>query len=312
MDAALPLKQTALSRLNPFLALSRTPHLLLDLATPGLAALLCLGAFPPAHVLLLGLFTAFAGYTAVYALNDIADYRVDCRTLKPDALPMPKPDLDAVFVLHPLARGLLSRREAVIWTAGWAGAALIGASLLNPLCPAIFLFAFLLEVLYCSLLRITWFRSVISGFVKTSGPVAAVIAVHPDPPFAFLAILFLWLFFWEIGGQNIPNDLADLETDRLIGARTVPVRFGPRRTILIILGSLSLALALSLIVFFLSPVRPGLVYLAGALFSGFYFLLLPWYCLSRSGSAGGAFHLFNRASYYPVAMLLVTILSWVA
>ena len=63
--------------LNPFLALSRTPHLVLDLATPGLAALLCLGAFPPAPVLFLGLVTAFAGYTAVYALNDIIDYRID-------------------------------------------------------------------------------------------------------------------------------------------------------------------------------------------------------------------------------------------
>ena len=299
-------------KLNPFLALSRTPHLVLDLATPGLAALLCLGAFPPLPVLLLGLVTAFAGYTAVYALNDVVDYRIDRENLEPDALPAAKPDLDAVFVHHPLARGLLSRREALFWTVGWAGVALVGSTLLNPLCPAIFLFAFLLEVLYCALLRITWFRSVISGFVKTSGPVAAVIAVRPDPPFAFLAVLFLWLFFWEIGGQNIPNDLADLYTDRRIGARTVPVRFGARGAVLICLGSLSLALALSLAVFFLSPARPGWPYLVGALFLGFYFLLLPWYRLSRSGGAGEAFHLFNRASYYPVAMLLVTILSWVA
>jgi 4-hydroxybenzoate polyprenyltransferase len=312
MNAALLLKQAGISRLNLFLALSRTPHLLLDLATPGLAALLCLGAFPPSRVLLLGLFTAFAGYTAVYALNDIIDYRVDLETIEPDAPSPAKPDLDAVFVHHPLARGLLSRREAVFWTAGWAGAALVGAYLLNPVCPIIFLSAFLLEILYCSLLRITWFRSIISGFVKTSGPVAAVIAVHPDPPFAFLAILFLWLFFWEIGGQNIPNDLADLDADRRIGARTVPSRFGARGAILIIVGAVSLALALSLAVFFFSPVRPGWPYPAGALFSGFYFLLVPWYRLFRSGDAGEALYLFSRASYYPIAMLLVTILSWAA
>ena len=298
--------------LNLFLALSRTPHLLLDLATPGLAALLCLGAFPPLHVLFLGLVTAFAGYTAVYALNDVVDYRIDRETVTPDALPAAKPDLDAVFIHHPLARGLLSRREAVLWTAGWAGVALVGATLLNPLCLAIFLIAFLLEVLYCSLLKITWFRSIISGFVKTSGPVAAVIAVCPDPPLVFLAGLFLWLFFWEIGGQNIPNDLADLDTDRRIGARTVPVRFGARRTVLIILGALSLSLALSLAVFVLAPVRPGWLYPAGALISGFYFLLVPWYRLYRSDGAGEAFHLFNRASYYPAAMLMVTILSWAA
>lgn len=47
--------------------------------------------------------------------------------------------------------------------------------------------------------------------------------------------------------------------------------------------------------------------------SGFYFLLIPWYRLYRSGGAAEAFYLFNRASYYPAAMLVVTIpLSWAA
>jgi 4-hydroxybenzoate polyprenyltransferase len=305
-------ERAGISRLNLFLALSRTPHLLLDMATPGLAALLCLGAFPPSGVLALGLITAFAGYTAVYALNDIIDCRVDHETLGPDTAPGSKPDLDSVFVRHPLARGLLSRRDAVLWTVAWAGVAVIGAFLLNPVCPVIFLLASLMEVIYCSLLKVTWLRSVISGFVKTSGPIGALFAVNPDPPLPFLAILFLWLFFWEIGGQNVPNDLSDLGADRKIKARTVPVRFGARGAIRIILGSLLIALALSLAVFFVSPGRLGRLYPAGALLAGFYFLILPCYRLHRTGSPGDAFHLFNRASYYPLSMLLVTILSWAA
>ena len=52
------------------------------------------------------------------------------------------------------------------------------------------------------------------------------------------------------------------------------------------------------------------LFAAGALFSGFYFLLLPCYRLCRTGAADEACHLFNRASYYPLSMLLVTILSW--
>ena len=310
LKTALLSKQAGIPRLNLFLALSRTPHLLLDLATPGLAALLCLGAFPPAGVLALGLATAFAGYTAVYALNDIIDRRVDQETIQPNALPEAKRDLDSVFVRHPLAQGLLSYREAIFWTATWASTALAGAFLLNPVCSVIFLLASLMEVIYCGLLKITWLRSVISGFVKTSGPIAAVFAVNPDPPLSFLAILFLWLFFWEIGGQNVPNDLSDLETDRKMEARTVPVRFGARGAVLIILGSLSIAVAMSLAIFFVSPGRPGWLYAAGALFSGFYFLLVPCYRLCRTGAADEAFHLFNRASYYPLSMLLVTILSW--
>ncbi len=42
-----------------------------------MAALLWLGHFPPASVVIVGLITAFAGYTAVYALNDLIDCRVD-------------------------------------------------------------------------------------------------------------------------------------------------------------------------------------------------------------------------------------------
>ena len=60
-------------RLKMFLALSRTPHGVIDMAAPALAALLCLGRFPSPAVTIVGLLTVFAGYTAVYALNDLVD-----------------------------------------------------------------------------------------------------------------------------------------------------------------------------------------------------------------------------------------------
>ena len=47
-------KQEGISRLKLFLALSRTPHGVLDLAAPSLSALLWLGTFPPAPVMGLG------------------------------------------------------------------------------------------------------------------------------------------------------------------------------------------------------------------------------------------------------------------
>ena len=60
-----------------FFALSRTTHGILDLATAAFCALLWLGDFPQWTVILLSLFTAFAGYTAVYALNDLVGVTVD-------------------------------------------------------------------------------------------------------------------------------------------------------------------------------------------------------------------------------------------
>jgi 4-hydroxybenzoate polyprenyltransferase len=247
----------------------------------------------------------------VYALNDLIDYRVDQEIMRSGSPGESRPDLDSAFARHPLAQGMLSYKEALFWTSAWAVLALVGAFLLNPVCPVIFLSAAFLEVIYCYLLKITYMRSIISGLVKTSGPVAAVFAVNPDPSPYIVVMIFLWLFFWEIGGQNVPNDLSDLDIDRKIHARTIPVRFGARRAAHIIFFSLVITAAMGLAMFWISPGHLNYLYLLGALFSAFYLLLLPGYRLYRAKDAGEAVHLFNRASYYPLSMLVVTLLSWV-
>src|SRR5512144_688732 len=102
-----------LSRVKLFLALSRTPHGLLDLATPALAALLWFGGVPPFDVTVVGLMTVFAGYTAVYALNDVVDCRADREKLKV-AEGSPKAGyLDALFMRHPIAQGQVSFGEGL-------------------------------------------------------------------------------------------------------------------------------------------------------------------------------------------------------
>ena len=300
-----------ISRLKLFLALSRTPHGMLDLAAPGLSALLWAGGFPPAEIMVLGLITAFCGYTSVYALNDVTDHRVDGEKSSRSRVSAVHQDLDSVFVEHPLARGMLTFREGLFWAVAWAALAAAGAYLLNPVCAFIFLLACLLEFIYCRLLKVTWLRGIISGLVKTSGPVAAVFAVDPVPNPSLIWVLFLWFFFWEIGGQNVPNDFADVEEDRRIGARTIPVRFGLKGSSLIILGSLSLAVVVSLVFFLAFPGKMSLVFPAGALACGIYFLLAPAVRLCQQRSPQAAFALFNRASYYPLAMVGVTVASWV-
>jgi len=298
-----------LSRLKLFLALSRTPHGLLDIAAPALCALLWLGVPPSAEVVLLGLLTAFSGYTAVYALNDMVDYRVDRKKVQQSSGGQQTGDLDAVFVRHPLAQGMLKYGEGIFWMVGWGSLAMLGSYLLNPVCMMIFLSACLLEIIYCLLLRVTYLRGVISGVVKNSGGIAAVLAVDPNPSPVFLAVLFLWFFFWEIGGQNIPNDWIDLEEDRRMEAQTLPVRFGPERSIWILYGALVISLILGVAMFWVSPAKLSFPYLIGAAFCGLMFLLVPSHRLLRSKSAAEASSLFNRASYYPLAMLIVTLLS---
>ena len=298
-----------LQRWKLFFALSRTPHGILDVATPALAALLWLGGFPPFWVIALGLLTAFAAYTTVYALNDLVDYRVDREKAMEGMLKGSGSDLDAVYLRHPLAQGLISLEEAILWTGGWALTALVGAYLLNPLCAMIFLAGGLLEAIYCLLLRVSYLRTLVSGVVKTLGGVAAVFAVDPVPSHLFLAVLFLWIFFWEIGGQNIPNDWIDLREDLRLRAQTIPVRFGLAGSIRLIAASLLLAVAMSMVLFWATPNRPGYQYLAGSLLAGILLLLRPAYRLYKGESPQNAVALFNRASYYPVVMLFVVLIS---
>ena len=309
MNTTSVLSRSTVSRLKLFWALSRMTHGFLDMAAPAAAALLCLGGIPSPKVIFLGFITAFAGYTAVYALNDIVDYRVDREKIKSGKLQHAAGDLDGVYVRHPMAQGLLGYREGVAWAASWAVIALAGAYALNPVCALIFVLGSLLEVVYCLLLKISHLRTYISGAVKTSGAMAAVFAVDVNPPWIFLLFLFLWLFAWEIGGQNVPNDWTDLEEDMELRAKTIPVRFGSEKSLRIILISLSVAVMLSLTLYWATPANLHPVYPTGALLAGLLLLLLPAYRLYAQGTPQLASALFNRSSYYPLTMLVVVLVS---
>jgi 4-hydroxybenzoate polyprenyltransferase len=300
------------ARLKLFWALSRTPHGLLDMCTPAFAALLWLGAFPPLHVVLIGLLTIFSGYTAVYALNDVVDYRVDREKAAGGVLAAATSDLDGVITRHPMAQGLLSFTEGLAWALFWSVFALVGAYILNPVCVVIFLAGCTFEAVYCWLWRVSPYRTIVSGAVKTCGAMAAVFAVDPHPAAAFLIALFLALFLWEIGGQNIPNDLTDLEEDRRMGARTIPVHWGIDRAIHITVGALAAAMLISVGVFLLSRLHHKEFFGLLALGVGCWLLARPGLHLVRKRDRASAMALFNRASYYPPALLAVVLLGLMA
>ena len=277
---------TGLSRLKLFLALSRTPHGLLDMATPALGALLWLGRFPSFGVIILGLITTFAGYTAVYALNDVVDYRVDKEKLRRCGDLGTGCDLDAVMIRHPMAQGYLSFKEGVLWTAAWSMVAILGAYHLNPVCIVIFFIGCALETVYCLLLKVSHLRTLVSGGVKTAGAIAGVFAVDPNPSPLFVSMLFFWLFSWEIGGQNVPNDWADIKEDRRLDARTIPVRLGPERSMVIILGCLIFTVFLATLVFYSSAPAFTLPFLVAWISTGLCLLVLPAALLYKNKAPG--------------------------
>ena len=302
---------TGFARLKLFWALSRTPHGLLDMCTAALASLLWLGHFPSFKIIGLGLITVFAGYTAIYALNDVVGYRSDKRKLQQGNLRGfdDCEDLDARLVRHPMARGFLSFKAGLLWSMAWAVLALIGAYLLNPVCVLIFICGSILETIYCLMWNISPSRTLISGVVKTAGPIAAVFAVDPNPSMPYLMVLFLLMFFWEIGGQNVPNDWSDIEEDTRFQAQTVPIRLGLEQANVIIFGSIILTIILSGILLVLSNVAFGFPFILAFAFVGLYFLLLPTIKLFRNEESSYAMILFNKASYYPLALRVVVVIK---
>lgn len=298
---------TGLGRLKLFFALSRTPHGLLDMCTPAFGALLWLGHLPSLSVIIIGLITTFAGYTAVYALNDVVDYKVDKEKAARGALARTGGDLDAVLVRHPMARGFLTFKEGLLWSLAWSMLALVGAWILNPVCVLIFAGGCALETIYCLLWRISPFRTFVSGAVKTSGAVAAVFAVDPHPSGMYLTALFLLLFFWEIGGQNVPNDWSDYDEDRQMNAKTIPIRWGLSIANRIILTTIVLALGMSAVIFYFSRVDYEWIFVVLSLAAGGYLLLMPALQLNSTRQGVQAMALFNKASYYPPVLLVIVL-----
>lgn len=286
-----------------FLALSRSTHGVLDIAMPGFVALLWLGRFPSWPVLALCLATVLAGYTAIYALNDLVGVRDDVEKVRGGL--KSGYAVEGSAMRYPLAQNLVSMKGGWFWFGSWFAVAVIGIWLLNPRILVILVGAAALEVVYVKLLKVTWWRTAVSALVKSAGPVAAVYAVVPTPSAAGLALMLAWLMPWEIGGQNIPADWNDIEEDRRIGARTIPLRFGPRIGSAVILISLGLTVLLSLGLPSLSPLSLGWPFRLAVFIAGAWLLLLPATDLARTLDGRRAARLFDGASLYPVALLAI-------
>lgn len=287
--------------LRRFLALSRSAHGLLDIAMPGFVALLWLGHFPSWPVVALCLGAAVAGYTAIYALNDIMGVAADKGKVAGGV--KPGYSVEASAMRYPIAQNLISMKAALAWFYFWMAVAVVCIWFLDPVILGILLAAAVLEIIYVKMFEVTWWRTLISGLVKSAGPVAAVYAVVEQPSLPWLAFMLLWLMMWEVGGQNIPADWNDIAEDRSVGGSTVPLVFGlptAARAVLVLLAGV---VALSLLLPVMSPLPLGWSYRTAALATGILLLLMPALRLVRTLDGREAARLFDLSSLYPLAML---------
>jgi 4-hydroxybenzoate polyprenyltransferase len=287
-----------------FFALSRTTHGILDIATPAFCALLWLGRFPSWQITLLSLVTAFAGYTAIYALNDLVGVRGDREKIAIHGI-NPGYSVEASDMRYPLAQNILSYRSGLIWFSIWFLLTLIGSYFLNPAIIIVVITATFLEISYCLLFKVTYWRTLFSGMVKASGPIAAILVVNHNPPVLLLLLQLIWLITWEIGGQNIPADWNDVAEDERLNAKTIPLQLGTKKGGLIVIILLALSVITSLFLPLISPKSLGLPYLLASILAGYFLLLQPGFQLNKIRENRQAGRLFDKASYYPLTQLVI-------
>jgi 4-hydroxybenzoate polyprenyltransferase len=123
----------------------------------------------------------------------------------------------------------------------------------------------------------------------------------------FLLVLFVWIFFWEIGGQNIPNDWTDIEEDHRFKAKTIPVKLGLERAGLLAMACLVMAFFLTFLMMWVSPLTLGALHLLAVAGLGVWLLLLPALRLVTDNDRKQAMDLFNKASYFPLSVFAVVL-----
>jgi len=122
----------------------------------------------------------------------------------------------------------------------------------------------------------------------------------------------LWIFLWEIGGQNIPADWTDIEEDMYFQAQTIPVRLGVERAGVIIMVSLVFAFFMNFVLFLISPISFGSFYFIIIIAINLYLLLIPALVLNETKERTKAIALFNKASYYPLATFVIVLIKLIS
>ncbi len=210
MSAVSPTAAGTGSRVRAFLRLVMIEHSVFALPFAYIAALTAMR--PRVDWATFGLITVamVAARTVAMAANRIIDRHIDAQNPR--------------TARRELVTGALSVRTA--WTGlAVALAVFLGAcAALNWLCLALSPVALFFLTIYSYAKRFTDFPQVFLGLAQAIAPVGAWIAVTGHWSWAAF-VLGLAVGTW-IGGFDLIYSCQDVEVDRRIGVRSVPVRFG--------------------------------------------------------------------------------------
>lgn len=141
-----------------------------------------------------------------------------------------------------LPAGRLSSGFALGMTALSAAVVVLAAWLLNPLALVLAPVALALVLGYSYTKRFSSLSTLFLGLVQAVTPAAAFVALDADLPAAALLAVGAMLA-WGTAFETV-HSLGDLDSDRTLGLRSLPVRLGARRSVELVAALHAVALAL--------------------------------------------------------------------
>jgi 4-hydroxybenzoate polyprenyltransferase len=194
--------------------------------------LLAAGGLPAWWTTLLVVVAFLAARNAGHSFNRWADRELDARNprTRTRAIPSGRRSANSALTIALLSGALL----------------VIAAYLLNPLAFVLSPVALALVWGYSYTKRFTTFTTPFLGLVEAITPAAAFIAVRGDLP-ASVLVAFAGLLAWGTAFETI-HSLGDIESDRSLGLRSIPVRLGIPTSVRLV--SILHAVALGMLVVF--------------------------------------------------------------
>jgi 4-hydroxybenzoate polyprenyltransferase len=190
--------------------------------------LVAAGGLPRPVPLLLVLIAFVAARNAGHAFNRWVDRDLDAANPRTAARALPA--------------GRLSGRFALATTVLSAAAVVVAAALLNPLALLLAPVALALVLGYSYTKRLTAWTTPFLGLVEAITPAAAFVALDASLPLAaWLAVG--GVLAWGTAFETV-HSLGDLESDRALGLRSLPVRLGPERSVRLVAALHAVALGL--------------------------------------------------------------------
>ncbi|MEO3945208.1 UbiA-like polyprenyltransferase [Gorillibacterium sp. CAU 1737] len=187
--------------------------------------------------------------SAAMGLNRIIDRTIDKRNPRTSARAIPA--------------GLLHFREVMVFVVGSFGLLFLATSNLSSLSMKLLPVAVFMLVAYSYTKRITWLCHLFLGLTIALAPAGGWLAVTGQGSWTSL-IFYLSIAFWTTG-FDIIYACQDVEFDRKEGLKSIPARFGVRRSLWIAKGChLLTAIGLTSL-FFLADLHGW--YLAGIVIS---------------------------------------------